>query len=114
MSDDELRDERRRNDTLVLALMTEVRDTLRRLETKVDDHIAEEPGLFKAHAASAFPGGDPDGHRRFHEAEIARREERAQLYRDLRAHLAKWGVVGLLGWLAVVAWQAFLHGPRGG
>lgn len=54
----------------------------------------------------AFPGGDWDGHRRYHEAVIKKLEAREKLYQDLRTELAKkglWGLIALVG-LALWAW----------
>lgn len=48
----------------------------------------------------AFPGGDWDGHRRYHEAVIKRIEAREQFYQDLRTDLATkglWAVIIALG-----------------
>lgn len=56
----------------------------------------------------AFPNGDVSGHCRWHEAEISRIEERTALYRDIRASVIKWGVVALLGWLAVSIWHSVI------
>lgn len=48
----------------------------------------------------AFPGGDWDGHRRYHEAVIKRIEAREKFYQDLRTDLATkglWAVIIALG-----------------
>ncbi len=111
MTDHELQDERRRNDTLVLALMQEVRDTVNRVEKRLNDHITEEEAVISSMMTDAFPDGDPEGHRRHHEAEIKRIEDRAKFWGEMRNHLAKWGVVGLAGWLVYVVWVAVLKGP---
>jgi hypothetical protein len=54
----------------------------------------------------AFPDGDWDGHRRYHEAVIRRMEARAQFYRDLSGHLIKGGAWALIVFLAWASWQA--------
>ncbi|WP_186087296.1 hypothetical protein [Burkholderia gladioli] len=54
--------------------------------------------------AKGFPGNDPDGHRRAHEAMIARAEARARLYDELRAELAKKGLWALLIALGTAVW----------
>lgn len=43
---------------------------------------------------SAFPEGDADGHRRYHEAVIERMEQRNAMYREIKLHLAKAGLFG--------------------
>lgn len=55
--------------------------------------------------ARGFPGGDPDGHRRAHEALIRKAEERARFYEDLRGELAKKGVWAVLVLLGIALWQ---------
>lgn len=67
---------------------------------KLDEVIRRVDDLHKA-----FPGGDWDGHRRFHETLIARAEARTKFYDDLRAELAKKGIWALLGLLGIALWQ---------
>ncbi|MFT4068926.1 hypothetical protein [Paraburkholderia sp.] len=70
-------------------------------DRKVDEAIRRIDDLHKA-----FPDGDWDGHRRYHEAIIRKAEDRAQFYRELRGEMAKkglWAVVVVLG-LALWAW----------
>ena len=43
-------------------------------------------------------------HHRFIERLIAREEERGAMYADLRKHLAKWGAVGVLGFIGMACW----------
>jgi hypothetical protein len=59
----------------------------------------------------AFPDGDPDGHRRYHESIIRRNEAREKFYQELRGELAKKGLWALviaagtgLWWLANLVW----------
>lgn len=62
--------------------------------------------------SKAFPNDDPDGHRRFHEAEIRRAEARAEFWEKMRFEVVKWGLFGFLGWAAYQLWIAFIHGPQ--
>lgn len=55
--------------------------------------------------ARGFPDGDPDGHRRAHEALIRKAESRAKFYDDLRGKLAEKGLWALLVLLGVALWQ---------
>lgn len=52
----------------------------------------------------AFPNGDPDGHRRFHEAIIQKEEDKAQFYRTLRDKLVERGLWALLALLGAAVW----------
>jgi hypothetical protein len=55
----------------------------------------------------AFPDGDWDGHRRYHEAIIKKLEAREQFYRELRGELAKKGLWALLVMLGLAVWAYF-------
>lgn len=72
---------------------------LQRLEEKIDAVMA------------GFPGDDPLGHRRYHEADIERVKARTEFFRKLFFELSKYGLLGLSGWLFMLAWRAFLKGP---
>ncbi|WP_343666332.1 hypothetical protein [Paraburkholderia tropica] len=69
-------------------------------ELKLDEVIRRVDDLHKA-----FPGGDPDGHRRYHESLIERAEARTKFYNELRAELAKKGLWALLALISVALWQ---------
>jgi hypothetical protein len=68
-------------------------------DKKVDEAIRRIDDLHKA-----FPGGDWEGHRRYHEAIIRKMEDRAQFYKDLRNELAKKGLWALLVMLGIALW----------
>ncbi|MBC8642140.1 hypothetical protein IAG25_35635 [Caballeronia sp. EK] len=57
--------------------------------------------------AKGFPGGDPDGHRRAHEAQIRKAEARAKFYEDLRSKLVERGLWALILFIGVALWQYF-------
>lgn len=87
-----------------------------RQEERLDSaaHHAESKGemealrremlALSAMVKTAFPGGDFDGHRRYHELLIAREEQRQQIRREVITHLLKgstWAaLVGLL-WMVL-------------
>jgi hypothetical protein len=54
----------------------------------------------------AFPAGDIDGHRRYHESVIEWRELRNKMVREALIHAAKASTLGALGWLAYAVWQS--------
>ena len=60
----------------------------------------------------AFPDGDPEGHRRHHEAVIRAAEARAEFWSKMRFELIRWGLFGFLGWAAVQLWLGFINGPK--
>lgn len=74
--------------------------TLARIEEKLDQLMR------------GFPGGDPDGHRRYHEAMIERANARTEFLRKLTFELAKWGLLGFAAWCGHELWVSFLRGPK--
>ena len=76
-------------------VLTEIRDVQRQLLAKVDT------------LAAGFPGGDTEGHRRYHEAVIDRLEQRNKLRRELLGRLAAAGAIAGAGWLFLFMWQVF-------
>ncbi|WP_422096898.1 hypothetical protein [Variovorax sp.] len=56
---------------------------------------------------SAFPGDDPEGHRRFHEMLIAESAARKAFWTDLRGRLLEKGIWAVLVFLAGAAWFYF-------
>lgn len=81
-------------------VLTEIRDTNRMLVMKVEMMSA------------AFPGGDTDGHRRYHEAVIERIELRNKLIREALVKVAQAGAVAGAGWLMLAIWEAFKLNAR--
>lgn len=110
--------ERRRQQNMLFDLLAQQNEKLDSLTEVVRDTAAE----LRAHAegetariaaiAAGFPDGDPDGHRQYHEAEIKRIERRADFWAKLRLELAKYGLVGFLGWAIYALWQQALKGPQ--
>lgn len=108
-------DDRRSQNKLILTLLQETRDSVKDLDSKLSTHMVEESkewaesltNLMKA----SFPAGDPEGHKRFHEASIQRAEKSAAFWEKMLYELAKWGLVLFIGWAAVALWQTFLQGP---
>jgi hypothetical protein len=58
--------------------------------------------------SKGFPDGDPDGHRRAHEAQIRKAEARTRLYEKLYEELATKGILALLAFVgsAVIYYAA--------
>ena len=96
---------RRENDSALLTLMHQIRDDLR-------VHMESEDMRFESILQRSFPGGDPVGHRVAHEAQMQAVLDRAQFWKTMRFEIAKYGLLGLLGWGAVALWLAFLKGPK--
>ena len=109
--------ERREEDKVLLVLIREVLSNQHELDTKLSAHIdREETMLLEATerlTKTAFPDGDPDGHRRAHEAWIKSQEQKAEFWEKMKTEVYKWGIIGVLGFLATAAWVALTKGPRG-
>ena len=98
-----------------LEILMQIRANQLELDHKLSEHIKHETAEIAAEMskclASAFPGGDPDGHRRHHEALIEKAQSSAAFWKDLRNSTAKWGLLGFLGWVVLSLWSQFLQGP---
>lgn len=107
--------ERRTNSELLLTFVKEILDNQHKLDAKLTDHMTNETQeLAEAMAqmmASAFPEGDPDGHRKHHELVIRQAEAKAVFWEKMRFELVRWGLIGFLGWAVYALWHAFLAGP---
>lgn len=58
----------------------------------------------------AFPGEDPEGHRRFHEALIAESAARKAFWSDLRGRLLEKGIWAVVVFVAGAVWFYFKEG----
>lgn len=100
--DDEVLERRR----AVTISMRELEDHIdARIKQRLEDYAREEAQRFDAKfdelktlLRSAFPGGDPDEHRRYHDEAIAFMRERRELWKSIRER----SITGLI-WAALVA-----------
>lgn len=84
--------------------------TVSRLDTRLEQEHAEnrtDTADFKREVRDklddlrrAFPGDDPEGHRRFHEALIAESAARKAFWSDLRGRLIEKGIWAVLVFVA--------------
>lgn len=84
----------RDDDENIRDLLTEIRDN----QQIAARRIAALEANMLAHIAQAFPGGDAEGHRRYHQVQIEMLDER----RRLRVAIQEKTISGLL-WAALVA-----------
>ena len=108
--------ERRKNDSLMVLLMQEVHAKIEAMDKRLTQHMTDETLVLAEEIAklmnNAFPEGDPYGHRKKHEADIAAAIDRAAFWKTIRTEIGKYGIIGLLGWMLYAAWMAFLKGPK--
>lgn len=100
--------DRRTPSSDLLLLVQEVKDSQELMSDqlkKVPEEIAKALAVLMS---DAFPNGDPDGHKRYHEAGIKKAEEQAAFWAKLKMELAKYGLLGFMGWAAWAAGQALL------
>ncbi len=75
---------------------------LRRMELALADNTAKTEKLL-----TAFPSGDCDGHRRYHESVIEWQELRNKMVREALIKAAQGSGLVAFGWVAMALWQAF-------
>jgi hypothetical protein len=107
---------RKGNSDALLLHIRELQSTVKALEVKMTYHH----GVFRDEVEKSvvrvfehsFPDGDPDGHRKVHEAWIKQAEDKAKFWRTMQTEIAKYGLIGFIGWAGYALWQAFLQGPH--
>lgn len=115
--------ERRAETSALLALVQTVHDDVKNLHTNINDlnnrltaHMTDETMELAREIskmmADAFPEGDPKGHRKHHEAVIAKAEARAAFWKKMLEEISKYGLLGFFGWLVTLAWSGFVQGPH--
>ena len=95
--------------------LQEVKDEQKKMGDTLTKHINTEPeewaSLLSKMTECAFPGGDAEGHRHYHEETIKAMEARSEFWRKMLFEVTKYGLFGVIGWLAYTVWVAFLNGP---
>lgn len=115
--------ERRQETAAVLALVQAIHDEIKtiqqnldKLDSRLTKHMTDETMELAQEIsrlmADAFPEGDPKGHRKHHEAVIAKAEARAEFWKKLSFEISKGGLLGFLTWALYALWQYFLQGPH--
>lgn len=108
--------DRRADDSAVLMLVTQVNERLVKLDDKLSQHMTDETKelaeAMNVLLNNAFPGGDPGSHKALHIAQLEAATDKAKFWKQMVFDLSKWGLIGVLGWLTVTAWLAFIKGPR--
>jgi len=106
----------RRKDDAVILHIKDLQAATKELAAKMNYHHAifreEVEKSVERVYVSAFPDGDPTGHRLHHELVIRREEERVKFWQEMRVAGAKWLGLGVLTFLAGAAWTQFLKGPH--
>lgn len=94
----------------LVSLLTEMRDN--QLDMRADfEQMAQKMGDLQAaneRLLSGFPADDVEGHRRYHQSVIERRELVNKMLRETLVAIAKTSTLGALGLLLAAAWKYFL------
>lgn len=112
--DDLINSDRRAHAIEVFDIIKQIREDQRTINDRLTKHMTDETKdlaeVITELTKSAFPDGDPKGHRRRHELELEELKERAEFWKKMRLELAKWGLLGFLGWAGLALWNAFILG----
>lgn len=104
-------DRRQRTEDAILLHIKELQTSHKELSAKMNYHHAifreEVEKSVNSVFERAFPDGDPEGHRRYHEASIKAAEGRAKFWNEMALAGAKWAGLGALGFIATAIWIAF-------
>jgi hypothetical protein len=87
----------------IAARLTSIQAT----QSALQEALADNTRL-TAQLLLAFPAGDTDGHRRYHESVIEWRELRNKVVRECLMKAATATTLGALGWVAFAIWKALL------
>lgn len=97
------------SEELAVEILRKINDMEKKLEQCLEG-VREAVDTAKL-CDTAFPDGNRESHRRYHEEIMQITNDRAELRKSLIRSVASWGIIGLLSWLAYVVWKAFLLGP---
>jgi hypothetical protein len=107
--------ERRADNQVLLLMVRSMHTDVNSLRADLKQHMTSETSELAEAVAEllkrSFPDGDPDGHRKHHEASIAAAEAKAAFWEKMRFEITRWGLAGFLGWALFALWTAFLKGP---
>ena len=86
--------------------MDDLTSLITRIVTLIEKYMETHTNVMEA-----FVDRDGPAHRRAHEVWIKETEERAAFWMDMRNSMAKWGLIGLAGWIFMQLWTGALKGP---
>lgn len=106
-------DQRKHNDQLdaIMGLCKQTYDRQIQFEEKLSAHILTEAGdigkAIQDAINSAFPDGDAERHRMYHDKLIKAAERKEQFWNKLLFELSKSGLMVFLVWACYALWGAF-------
>lgn len=99
-------------DKVQLMIAAALTAALQAHEHKIIQHMDGQFAQLRGAFASAFPEGDPHGHRAAHESAIREAAAWRRIKAEALSKALTGGIVVALGWLALAAWEAFKHEVR--
>lgn len=106
----------------ILNLLTQIHNDVRSLDKRLLDHIEEEENMIRTHDEkietmerevialhAAFPNADMAGHQLYHASVIKRNEFLAEVLKETAKHIAKYGLIGFVIWIAGHAISDLAH-----
>ena len=106
--------ERRRLETIQMEAIEAVVERL--MAKLIAQHEVNERAMWDEWMTRAFPEGDPESHRAYHQAKITAAKAEQEFYQTLKVKLAEAGVLGLLRmiiWLLMMGLGATLAAKFG-
>jgi hypothetical protein len=91
---------------VALMVEEEVERRLAKFEDKLMLHLDAKFAQMHRIITDAFPGGDPHGHRAYHELQIKQANGWDQIKGEVISKVVTGGVWVGLGWLCFAVWQA--------
>lgn len=88
-------------------ILQEMFQEVKHMRKELNQHIEDETKLI----IRGFPEEDLDAHRMGHELQNKLLTEKADFWAKLRISVTSWGMIGVLGFIAVTVWKAFILGP---
>lgn len=99
-------------DKVQLMIASALTTAMQAHEQKLIAHMDSQFASLRQTFASAFPDGDPHGHRAAHESAIREAAAWRRIKAEALSKALTGGIVVALGWLALAAWEAFKHEVR--
>lgn len=97
---------------VALMVEEEVERRLSKLEEKLMLHMDSKFAQLHRLISDAFPGGDPHGHRAYHELQIKQADGWEKIKGEVLSKFLSSGLWVAAGWLAFSVWQAFKEGVK--
>ena len=107
--------ERRRIETIQMEAIEAVVERL--MAKLIAQHEVNERAMWGEWMTRAFPEGDPESHRTYHQSKIDAAEAEKEFYQTLKMKLAEAGALGALKlvlWLLMMGLGAVIAGKLGG